>query len=214
MPPEATTTAQGSGALDATAIGKLINDAIGAALKPITDGLGELAKNQKVLADTFAADQQKAAEAAKAAAAATTTDAKKGEPPKPLTLEDVTKVVNDSVANQLKTREEAAASTEARNKFIGEKLKDLTPAYQNLLGNDPAKWAAEEQQIRDKFKAEITAAGLKIPDVGGGNAGGATGSGGAGGAAPPTSNPYLDKGLTPAQAGYANSLKLPTAAAK
>lgn len=211
--PDATTTqqpgtaaAQGTGALDAAAVQKLVTDTVTAALKPLGDSLGELAKNQKVFADTLMADAAKAAEAAKAK-----TDAdKKTDAPKPITLEDVQSAITNSLTSAFKTRDDAAATSTLRNSFIGEKMKDLPPTYQSQLGNDPAKWPTEEQAIRDRFRAEMAAAGFKVPDVGAGNAGGETGSGGKSQTQPNQAKDLAARGaLSKGQAAFASSITLP-----
>lgn len=92
-----------------------------------------------------------------------------GDKAKPLTAEDVTRLVSDS----LKTFQQQTQQSAARQQYQGDKLKDLPPIYRDRLGSDPAKWATEEQAIRDQFKADRVALGVKVEDLGGGNPGGA-----------------------------------------
>ncbi len=198
-----TTAAQPPAALDMTAVQKAIADA----MKPVTDSLAALTSNQKVIADTMAADAKAKAEPARQtdAAKAKPADGKEPASPAPLTAEQVSKLVNDGVAAVLKQRDEAAQSSAQRDAFVGEKLKGLPAVYQAKLGSDPAKWAAEEQSIRDQFKADLTAAGAKLPDVGGGDPGGKSAGDAAAAAAKPN-----NMGLTDGQAAFARGLKLPS----
>jgi hypothetical protein len=66
---------------------------------------------------------------------------------------------------------------DGKSRFVGEKMKDLPQVYQGLLGNDPAKWAAEEQDIRTRFKADLKTAGVTAADVGGDASQGASAAG-------------------------------------
>lgn len=149
----------------ADAVATAVATAVAAAVKPIAD-------NQKVIADTLAAlpPAPAAKPAAVAAGAAGATDAA----PKGLTADDVAKIVGD----QLKAYQTTAAADAARRSYQADKLKDLPEVYRNQLGTDPAKFAAEEQSIRDAFKADFKAAGGTVPNVGGSAAAG--GAGGAG----------------------------------
>lgn len=147
-------TASG-GAVD---INKVIADAIGPVLesiKGITGQLGELAKNQKVLADTYvqAAGEKGAAAKTPAADGAAT----------PLTLDAVTKLLDEREAK----RSEGATKKAAREKFIAEQLKGVPEVYHSLLGDDEKAWAAKADEIRGKVKADVAALGAKLPDVAG-----------------------------------------------
>jgi hypothetical protein len=153
---ETTTTATppaNSGGIDQAALAKAIADGIAEQLKPITEQLG------KLTAPAAPATQ------AAPAAAATTAD-------KPLTLADFQKLLDDR-DKQNQSRQQLESS---KGKFVADKLKDLPPVYQGLLGNDPSKWAAEEQDIRTRFKADFKAAGGTVEQVGAdGSAGAAPG---------------------------------------
>jgi hypothetical protein len=109
---------------------------------------------------------QQAAPPAPAGAAATTAGA--GDKSKPLTLEDITKLLD----HRDQQREQTATTRAQRERYQGDKLKDLPPIYRDRLGSDPAKWATEEQAIRDQYKADFQAAGGKVEDVGGDQPGG------------------------------------------
>jgi ribosomal protein L19E len=197
-------------------IASSLKTAIDAAIKPLSDTLAEMAKNQKILGDTLAADKQKSddaakaadaqkakdADAAKGAAAGAKPDAAKGEPAKALTQEDIAKLISDGIGSALKARDTEAQSSAARNAFVAEKLKGIPAVYAARLGNDPAKWATEEQSIRETFKADLLAAGATIKDVGGGNPGGGASDN------KPAANP-LAMSLTAGQAAFAQGLKLP-----
>lgn len=80
--------------------------------------------------------------------------------------EDVAKAVQDAVAAQTT----AQAATDAKKAFIAEKLKGVPAAYHGKLGDDPAKWAAEEQAIRAELKSDLAAMGVTAPDLDGGAA--------------------------------------------
>ncbi len=86
-------------------------------------------------------------------------------------------------------------------------MKGVPAAYHGKLGTDPAKWPAEEQAIRDGFKADLAAIGAKVPDVSGGTAAGTAGSAEVTAAAASKSSLY--RNLTPGQAKFAESLVLP-----
>lgn len=145
---------------------------------------GALAKANKPLLDAL--DKLAATPAATPAPAAAAE--KKDEAAKPLTAADVAKIVADTMGTA-RASDQAAA---ARQATIETKLKDLPAAYRNQLGNDPAKWQAEEQAIRDAYKADFKAAGGadQTKDVGGNNGGA--------GAAKPAQTLDLSK-LTPTQ---------------
>jgi len=188
-----------------------ITGLIAAALKPVTEALGALATNQKVIADTMANDAKAKADeaAAKTAAAASPTStptatATTAAGQRRLTAEAVAKLLNDTLA----ARDQVAQGAAARNSFIADKLKGVPAAYHGKLGNDPSKWPAEEQAIRENFKADLQSLGLKAPDVSGG-----AGAGAAGGTPSPeaAAKASLARNLTPGQAKFAESLKLPAA---
>jgi hypothetical protein len=187
--------------LTAEAVAGLIT----AALKPVTEAMTAMQANQKVIADTMAADAaaktKVEADAAKAAAAATPTPTPATATLAPLTAEAVSKLLNDTLA----TRDQQAQSTAARNAFLAEKMKDVPAAYRGALGNDPAKWTAEEQKIRETLKADLSAMGAKVPDISGGNATGSSGN-----AAPAQRAPNsLTGALTKGQAAFAETIVLP-----
>ncbi len=78
-----------------------ITGLIATALKPVTEALGALTTNQKVIADTMAADKTKADDAAKAAAdAAAAKDKGQGtkDAAQPLTADAVAKLLNDTLS--------------------------------------------------------------------------------------------------------------------
>jgi hypothetical protein len=134
---------------------------VNAQIAALTGVVTKLAEGQQAIL-THLAKPPAPAEPAKPAPAA-------GGGDKPLTQADVERLVNERLAAQQQSSQQAAA----RSAFVAGKLKDLPAVYQNQLGNDPAKWEAEEQQIRSAFQADFKAAGGKVPDVGGTSAGGA-----------------------------------------
>lgn len=187
---------------------KLIKDTVATELAPVLE-------NQRVIADTMAADAKAKKEAEAAAAAAATADKGKegGKEAKPLTAEDVARLTSEAIAKTLTERDAAAKSTAARDAFIADKLKNVPAAYHAKLGSDPAKWAAEEQVIRDGLKADLTAMGLQPKDVKGGDAGGVTTSGDSAKTTEQQTAQYKAQGLSDGAAEFATQIKLPGAAA-
>lgn len=152
------TAAAGAAEIDyeklAATIGKSLETRIGALVAEATKPF------QDVIAKFEAASS--------APPAAATTAATDGGKPKAFTLEDVSKLLDSKLQQQAASSKQA----EERKGFVAAKLKDLPPAYQNQLGPDPSKWAAEEQAIRDQYKADFKIAGGTTPKVEGGNPGG------------------------------------------
>lgn len=133
-----------------------INEAIAAALKPITEQLAGLGKTA-----SSAAAGEGAGKSAK----------KDTDAPAALTPEAVAKIVADQLAAHTTTQ---AAQT-ARTAYANDKLKDLPQTYRDLLPNtgDPAQLAQAEQAIRARYRAEIgdkAAAGTNLGGGGGGAA--------------------------------------------
>jgi hypothetical protein len=89
-----------------------------------------------------------------------------GDKPKFLTAEDLVRVLD--------ARDQTRQTADARRAFASDKLKDLPPGYESRLGNDPAKWPAEEQQLRTEYRGFLDKQGIKVPDVGGNAAAGGT----------------------------------------
>lgn len=146
-------------------ITKNVTDGVMASLKPQFDQVGELAKNQKILADTI-----------KQLPPAQTEEQKTGESgktkPEPVTAESIGKIVADQIAAAQKSQQASDQSRQQREQFIANRLKNFPPAYQNQLGNDPAKFEEEAKNIEQVFKTDATKFGWKAPSVGGENAGG------------------------------------------
>lgn len=86
---------------------------------------------------------------------------------KPLTREELLGDVKKLIAESLGQHQQTTQTQQLRERYLGEKLKDLPAAYRNQLGSDPAKWTAEEQAIRDAYKADFKIAGGTVADVGG-----------------------------------------------
>lgn len=190
--------------LDAAAVKALIAESN----KGFAETLAAIQANQKVIADTMAADAKAKADAA---AEAAKTDAVKSvvdkKPPEALTAEAIQKMVAEGIATAAKSQAEAAKGTVAREAFIADKLKGVPAAYHGRLGADPTKWAAEEQSIREGLKADLTAMGLASKDVGGGEVGGTSNSGG--GNATEKLSQYKAYGLTDGQAEFASGIVMP-----
>ncbi len=119
---------------------------IGEATAPLVKQLEAALADQKVLADTFAKlppaamDEGKIVEAALAKLEAKTAEAGK-----------------------------ATAKKAAIDKYTAEKMADVLKSFPELvkLGEDPAKWAEEEQAIRTVVKGRLEGLGVKTADVGG-----------------------------------------------
>lgn len=177
-----------------------VNQAITAAIRPVTEAvsplaqtLKDLAANQKVMADTMAADKAKAETGA-------------ADKAKPLTKEDVTLLVGEAIQGAFTQQAAAQQSSAQREAFIQQKLAGVPPVYANQLGTDPAKWAEQEAQIREQFKADAAKLGLKVSDVSGGNPGGAS-------TASATDDQKITQlkaaGLSDGEANFAATLQMP-----
>lgn len=129
----------------AKAMAPLIGAAVAEAVKPLNERIEKLQ--------------------APAPAAETKTAAGKENAPKPLSLEDITKLLDE--------RDGRNRSAQQREQFQQSKLADLPAAYRHQLGTDPAKWAAEEQTIRAQYREDLAKAGVKAANVGGTSPGGA-----------------------------------------
>jgi hypothetical protein len=189
---------------DLDAVKSLIADAI----KPISEGITplanevkDLAANQKVIADTMAADAAKAADVAKPK----TTDPA-GAAAAPVTADAVAKMVSDAIATAEKQRQQAQQASADREAYVQAKLKDLPAIYQAKLGNDPAKWPAEEQTIRASAQADFKAMGGSVKDVPGSAGAGATPSGAA---SAEKITQFKASGLSDGEAQFAASQVIP-----
>jgi hypothetical protein len=187
--------------------------AIDAAVKPINEALAQTTGNLKVIGDTLANDAREKTAAAEAAKAQAVKDAAaKADPAAtaagaaPLTLEQVQKQISDGIAAALKTQAAEVQSSQARNAFIAEKLKGVPAAYAAKLGNDPAKWAEQEQAIRGELKADLASIGATVKDVSGGNPGGATASAGTDAE---KITQFKAQGLSDGAAEFAANLRIP-----
>lgn len=113
-----------------------VSAALGEALKPLGEQLGKLAAPEK-----------------KPEAA---TD-------KPITAQDVAKMVTDALAGQ----KASADGVAKREQFITANLGKLPAAYRNQLGTDPAKWADESKAIQGQFEADVKGLpGVKLESLG------------------------------------------------
>ena len=85
---------------------------------------------------------------------------------------DEAKIVDAALA-KLEAKTQATADTAAKkaavDKYTAEKMADVLKSFPELvkLGEDPAKWAEEEQAIRGVVKGRLDALGVKAADVGG-----------------------------------------------
>ena len=176
-----------------------IATAVAAAVKPIADA-------QKAITDALTAEANAKAEAAKAEAAKKPAD--KTAEAKPLTAEDVAKLLSDT----LNQRDAASKTTAAREAFIADKLKGVPAVYATKLGSDPAKWATEEQAIRDGLKADLAALGVTPKTVDGETPGGTTAASGTVGTAALSLAQLKAQGLSEGEASFASTLKMPATA--
>jgi len=78
------------------------------------------------------------------------------------TAESINKAVTDAITAQSATQTKQAE----RQKFLAEKLKDVPEAYHGLIGDDPAKFAEQEQQVRTQLKTDLEKLGVKAENVG------------------------------------------------
>lgn len=148
-----------SGGIDTNALSQAIATALATALP------AAIAEANKPMVEALRAQQPAAGTQGQAAAQGGQAGAAKAQT---LTEQDVARIVGD----QLKSFQQTTQQTQARERYQADKLKDLPAAYRNQLGPDPAKWAAEEQQIRDQYKADFGAVGGQGKDVGGDQPGG------------------------------------------
>jgi hypothetical protein len=132
----------GSGGIDVQALTQGIvtgvSAAIGEALKPLGEQIGKLGTPQA----------QKPEEKATAE--------------KPLTMADVTKVVTEALAGQ----QSSQVNAQKRGEFIAANLGKLPKAYQNQLGQDPAKWPEEAKGIQAQFETDAKGLGVKLEGLG------------------------------------------------
>jgi hypothetical protein len=183
-----------SGGLTKDEVNALLADAI----KPLATTLQSLGENQKVIADTLAKLPPAAAAAATdagtggAAAAAGSTDAGAA---KPLTAEDVTKLITTHSQQQQQNAEQRAAR-EAFVKSDRSGLARIAPVASAMgfdvgakLGADQTKWGDEAKAIASGWETYLKDNKIPLGDLGGGArdggaAGGAGGAGDAGAAKP------------------------------
>lgn len=79
------------------------------------------------------------------------------------TADAVSKAVTEAIAAQSATQEKAGA----RQKFIAEKLKGIPDAYHSHIGDDPAKWDEQEQNLRKVLRGDLEKLGVKADNLGG-----------------------------------------------
>lgn len=156
----------------------------------IADALKPLAENQKILADTLA----------KLPPAAKEPEKKDGEV-KPLTAEDVARIVAEQVKTARETDAQAAAKQAARQKVIDAKLKGVPAEFLASLPD-----SADEKELTaaaDKIVARVGELKIALPDVGGASKDGGTTASQP--ATPANKAPFLTEG----EAKFAAGIKLP-----
>lgn len=124
----------------AEALTRSFNAALGEALKPIGDRLSKLEAPPAGQGDGKAAGRN-------------------------LTAEDIGKVIDE----RLTKHQASEAKRHARDDFARSKLKDVPTIYHRDLPetDNAAELAAAEQRIRDRYREDLKAAGIKPADVGG-----------------------------------------------
>jgi hypothetical protein len=141
-----------------------VNAAIAAATAPLLAALKPVGEAVAALG-TQVAELKKAPEVKKDAADAG----------KPLSADDVKQLVASGVKETLTAFTTSQQQAQARQSYIDTKLKDVSeklPELLGTLGNDPAKFAEQEQAIRGTFKSRMEALGVKAADVSGKTEGG------------------------------------------
>lgn len=152
--PATTPTPAATGGIDYDKLAASVAAALGttliAANKPLLDRLDKLAAP--------APAPEAATQAAAGAAAGKD---------KPLTLEDIGKLID----NKFSQRDESSKVSSARNAFIADKMKDIPAEFVATMPNtdDATKLAAAEQAIRTRYQEVLKGAGVKAPAVGGDN---------------------------------------------
>jgi hypothetical protein len=124
--------------IDVAALADAIGKSIAAQLQPLHEAVGKLS--------------------APAATAA------KEEKHKPLTADDIAKIVGDKLA----VHDSTQAKRAARDNHARAKMKDVPAAYLRDLPetDDQAALDAAEQRIRTQYRADLKAAGITAPPVG------------------------------------------------
>jgi hypothetical protein len=115
-----------------------------------------------------AIDQAAAAKPAPAATAAGVTANQGGE-----SIAQVMERLNKLEADNAELRQRLGSRQveDVKAAYVREKMADVPKAYLSGLGDDPAKFADAEQVIRKQVKADLAAAGLKVPNLGGSSGG-------------------------------------------
>jgi hypothetical protein len=156
-------SAAGAATIDQESVNKMVASAITAALPSIGTAIAEA---NKPLLEQIAKLQPAAATPAETAA-------KPGEAgaAKPLTLDDVTKVIKDTLGE----RDRTASTSAARQRFIDEKLKGLPAAYHLMIPqtDDAQQLEAAGKRARETFEADFKVQGGEKKSVGGETTGGA-----------------------------------------
>jgi hypothetical protein len=80
--------------------------------------------------------------------------------------------VSAAVSPFLKQQQDQQQTASVRDRYIGERMKDVPEIYRSQLPQtaDQTALAQAEQKIRDTYKADLAAAGIKAPNVGGSSA--------------------------------------------
>ncbi|MGN6727953.1 MAG: hypothetical protein ACTHLZ_18690 [Tepidisphaeraceae bacterium] len=133
---------------------------IAAALKPVTDSIVQIAKDQQILGKGFE-------EAVKAATTAAPKPGDKvNDQVKPLTAEDANKLFGEMLDKKLGEFRQGQQQSADRHAFMSKHLDKLPAVYRDKLGNDPAKWEEETKAIRSQYESDLKSQGFKPVDVG------------------------------------------------
>jgi hypothetical protein len=190
--PNATPPAS-SGGITQEQLNKAVETAVAAAIKPFAEAQVEIGKNHKILADTIAA----------LPAVSGKKDEKKADEPKPLTAEDVSKIVSDSLKAAREADQQTASKSAARQRVVDAKLKDVPPEFLSALPDTDNE--AELNAAADKIVTRVNdVLKVKQADVGGAGKDGGK-KPGEGGAAPTPTTSGVSEGV----AKLADSIQLP-----
>lgn len=166
-----------------SAIEKAVPGVLAEALKPFDKRLAETETNLRTVADTVANQKPLGEDRVKAL------------------LTEQAEALAARTKQEAEAQQASAAIKAERDAYAADHLKNVPAIYYGQLGDDKAQWEANAKAAREKFAADLKAAGVKAPDLGGS----------AGGEAPKAGEapkPTLG-GVSEGVAKFAESIKLP-----
>lgn len=185
----------GGGTIDVAALTRDITKGVMDSLKPTLDAVGELKVNQKILADTIAADAKpKAGDKSDPAA---------GDAEKPLTRAEMERLADERADAKLKARDDAEAAKATRQATVDRLVKEKLGGKADLA---PLLTGADDDALGKQADALASQLNIK-PGFGGAAKDGGTvpGTNAAGNAA--TGTVRAIGNLTDGQAKFAAGLK-------